>query len=209
MALDAHGHFNQLLAFLDEDYLVEQGNENEIILKDEAIIDEERGIEGIELSFPFIGEAFVVNLDMTIQKKEDGEKSKKPFSPQLFRFLKDDAKAWAKKCDYVIFHRVTDELYAYCIELKSKGITAETIEAQLGAGYNWVRSLKKVIEHYTGHEMPIKVQKFIFSSTPNPERYTLPDGKYLERNPTIRLYTYNELEGLSLADLENRFVDAV
>ncbi len=159
----------------------------------------------MKIHFSFEGEAFAVNLD----RKEKNPKGNGKYSPPLFSFLDDNGKPWSKKCDYVIFHRMPRHIYVYCIELKSKGINAETISGQLSAGVSWVKSLKKIIEHYSGHKKPIKVQKFVFSSNNKPDAYLGPEKKYLARDRSVRFYHYDEIKGNSLEDFENSCIETV
>lgn len=203
MALNARGYFSHLRAFLSDDYIVDKGDRGVLTIKDKYYPAGATKPAIRKIVFPFTGDAFALNLDM----KE--KKGKSEVSPALFRFLDDNAKPWSKKCDYVIFHRLPRHIYVYCIELKSDGINAETICAQLDAARCWLQSLKRVIEHYTRHEHPLKVQRFVFSSNKNPAAYLQPDGAYLARDPSIRFYNYDDLDGMSLADLENTSIETV
>ena len=100
-------------------------------------------------------------------------------------------------------------MYAYLIECKSNSIAGSDIKLQLDAGLNWLRSLKRVIQHYYGHCQTIKSQRFVFSTNSNPAAYLDADGKYLKSDPAIRFYNYEDLAGLSLGELENNRVETV
>ncbi len=207
MAINAQGYFEHLRAYLSDDYIVDQGVTDTLTIKDKYFPEGSRKEAVRKIMFGFTGEAFALNLDKKIKKNGKGKQNE--FSPPLFQFLNDNAKPWSKKCDYVIFHRLPRHIYVYCIELKSKAISAETITAQLTAGHCWVQSLKKVLEQYTGHKHPLMLQKFVFSSNKNPATYLGPEGKYLAREPSVRFYHYDDLDGLTLEDLENSSVMSV
>lgn len=209
MALNAQGYFNHLRTYFADDYVVDWGDADALSITDKYYPDGDSKQSVRKIVFPFIGEAFAVNLDMTVNTKENGKKSKSEFSPPLYRFLDDNGKPWSKRCDYVIFHRLPLGLYVYCIELKSNYIDAEKISAQLASASCWVRSLKSVIENYTGHSLEIKVQKFVFSTNNKPAAHLSPDGKYLARDPSIRFYHYDDLDEMSLADLENISLETI
>lgn len=197
MPLNAEGYFGHIKACLNQAFIQDQGTGEFITLKEK--------IEGqpkpLTVSFPFEGAAFSINLDLKATKKGD--------DPRLFRFLDDEAKPWAKKCDFVVFHRMPVGIYAYLIEFKSNGIDGAGIKAQLDASINWLKSLKQVVAHYYGHERELTVQKFVFSSNTNPAAYLDADGKYLKADPTIRFYHYEALKGLSLGELENNMADEI
>ncbi|MDR6758767.1 hypothetical protein J2Y48_004075 [Mycoplana sp. BE70] len=197
MALTTDAYYGHLKACLNPDFIQDRGESGSVTLKEK--------IDGVPkpltVTFPFEGQAFSVNLDLKPIKKGD--------DPRLFRFLDDDAKPWARKCDFVVFHRMSLGIYAYLIEFKSNGIDQTGIKAQLDAGTNWLRSMKRVVEHYFGHSHPLFVQKFVFSSNTNPAAYLDADGKYLRADPAIRFYHYDALNGLALGDLENNMADEI
>lgn len=197
MALNAEGYFGHIKACLSKDFIQDHGDGEAITLKEK--------IDGMPkpqtVTFPFQGEAFSINLDLKPKKKGD--------DPRLFRFLDDEAKPWARKCDFVVFHRMPVGIYAYLIEFKSNGIDGAGIKAQLDASSNWLKSLKRVVEHYFGHSHLLTVQKFVFSSNTNPGAYLDAAGKYLKADPAIRFYHYDALQSLSLGDLENNVVDEI
>lgn len=205
MAINLHGYFEHLRSYLADDYIVDYGADDNLTIREKYYPEGSEKPKTMKLHFSFTGEAFAVNLD----RKEKQSKGKGEYSPPLFAFLDDNGKPWSKKCDYVIFHRLPRHIYVYCIELKSKGINVETISGQLNAGASWVRSLTKIIENYSGHKKPIKVQKFVFSSNENPSAYLGPEGKYLARDPSVRFYHYDDVKGVGLEEFENSSVDTV
>ena len=205
MAININGYFEHLRSYLADTYIVDDGSRGKIVITERYYPEDSEKAKTMKIEFSFTGDAFAVNLD----RKEKKSKGKGEYSPPLFAFLDDNGKPWSKKCDYVIFHRLPRHIYVYCIELKSKGINAETISSQLNASASWVKSLKKIIENYSGHKKPIKVQKFVFSSNSNPDAYLGPEGKYLARDPSIRFYHYDDVTGIGLEEFENSCVESV
>lgn len=196
MALNAEGYFDHIKACLNPDFVQDRGGKAAITLTESV-----PGGKPIKVTFPFQGEAFAVNLDLKPKKKGD--------DPRLFRFLDDEAKPWARKCDFVVFHRLPVGIYAYLIEFKSSGIDGAGIKAQLDASVCWLKSLKRVVEYYYHHDHLVNVQKFVFSSNTNPGAYLDGAGKYLKADPTIRLYQYDQLSGISLGELENKMIEPI
>jgi len=145
---------------------------------------------------PFEGEAFTVKLDVN-----GGS------NPPLYHFLmENDGRKWAKRCDFVVFHRLPTAIYCYLFEFKSNYIDAVDIATQLDSGICWLRSFQRILHHYTSETFPIAAQKFALTSNRDPSAFVDGSGKYLSHDPTIRLYHYQELADLNLADLENRHV---
>jgi hypothetical protein len=204
MALTTDAYFRHLKACIHPDYLQDRGDTSALILRERI----EGGQVIREVSFSIEGQAFLVNLDLPLPPRRRGDPERRE-APRLFRFLDDEAKPWARKCDFVVFHRMSLGIYAYLIEFKSNGIDQAGIKAQLDAGANWLRSMKRVVEHYFGHSHPLFVQKFVFSSNTNPAAYLDVDGKYLRADPAIRFYHYDALNGLALSDLENNMADEI
>jgi hypothetical protein len=197
MALTTVAYFDHLKACLNPDFIQDAGDRGSITLKEK--------IDGVPkplmVTFPFEGQAFAVNLDLKPKKKGD--------DPRLFRFLDDEAKPWARKCDFIVFHRMSFGIYAYLIEFKSNNIDQAGIKAQLDAGANWLRSMKRVVEHYFGHTHPLLVQKFVFSTNPNPAAFLDASGEYLRADPSIRFYQYHLVNRKPLSDLVNNMTDEI
>jgi len=204
MASKTDAYFSHIKECIHPHYLQDAGDKPPLRLKERM----EGGKVVREMSFNFQGAAFCVNLDLPPPQRKKGDK-KDPQSPRLFRFLEDEARPWAKKCDFVVFHRLPGGIYAYLIEFKSNNIDGPGIKAQLDSGLAWLRSLKKVIEHYGGQKRPLKAQRFVFSTNTNAGTFLDADGKYLTVDPSIRFYRYDDVAGLSLGELENNKVDTV
>ena len=143
----------------------------------------------------FEGEAFTVKLDYT----NSGS------CPPLYHFLREDQpKPWAKRCDFIVFHRLPSAIYCYLFEFKSDAPDIVGAARQLEAGLAWLKSLHRILHHYTDETFPIVAQKFLLTSKREPDAIVDETGKYLIHDTTIRHYHYQELEGMDLADLENR-----
>lgn len=149
----------------------------------------------IELLIPGPGMAFKLDHD-------DFDIKKKRAKPALFHFLDDNAKAWSKRCDFVIFYVNGKAFHADCIEFKSRSLAADSIVQQLRAGTCWVRSLKQTIEHYTGDSRAIRLRKFIFAENDSPGAY-LDANRQLNADPSIRYYHFDEVNGQPLTALHN------
>lgn len=197
MPLTTDAYFTHIKACMNPNFIQDAGTGETITL-----IEKIDGMpKALTVEFAFEGQAFSVNLDLKSQRRGD--------DIRLFRFLHDDAKPWAKKCDFIIFHRMPVGIYAYLIEFKSNGINQANIKAQLDASTNWLKSLSRVVENYFGHTHKLIIQKYVFSSNTNPGAYLDTEGKYLNADPAIRFYHYDDLKGLSLADLENNMSEEI
>lgn len=196
MALNAQGYFNCLKSYVHEkDYQVHQPAAGEVVLKEK--IHQAQGIKpkDFKVTLKSEGELLVIKLD--------GKKDR------LFHFLDDNAKPWSKRCDFVIFNLRKARLFAYCIEFKSATIPPD-VPDQLTASISWCKSLHSTIAAYTGNKMRLHIMKFVFSShEPVGSPYLSADGKYLQRDHTIRHYRYSDLNGLALADLENSNIEVI
>ncbi|WP_323810405.1 hypothetical protein [Sphingobium baderi] len=145
---------------------------------------------------PFEGDAFTVKLDIN-----GGS------NPPLYHFLmENDGRPWAKRCDFVVFHRLPSAIYCYLFEFKSNYINAVDIAAQLDSGVGWLNSFHRILHNYTSETFPLAVQKFALTANRDLGPFVDETGKYLKHDPTVRLYHYQELTDLNLADLENRHV---
>jgi len=198
MTITAASYFSAL-----RDYLNTQRYEVTDVENDRVVIEEKVYFPGktkakkkkIRLEVP--GEALVINLDL---KNNRGD------SDPLFHFLDDQSKPWAKRCDFVIFHLYQNRINAICIEFKS-GTFPDALPDQMKAGTAWCRSLSSVIKHYTGESKRIYISKFVLSCSESPEPYLDENSKYLSRDHTIRHYLYDDIDGMSLNDLENIHVE--
>lgn len=200
MNLDATTYYQHLKAYVNERYVVHEGNGGELILKEKYF--EERGARAntrkIKLRLPGLGFAFKLDYDQV-------ELQRKKSKPPLFHFLDDNAKPWSKRCDFVIFWVNGRAFHADCIEFKSKSLSVEKIVPQLKAGVCWCRSLKRTLEHYTDDDRRFRVRKFVFGTNDNPAPYVNANGQ-LNADPSIRYYHFNDVDGLLLSDLQNTSV---
>lgn len=203
MTLDASTYMSHLRAYVNDEYVIHNMNGGKIVLTEKYFRPEDVRPQkrNVELVLP--GEGMVFKLD-----QDDFELAKKKGKPPLFHFLDDTAKPWSKRCDFVVFYVAGRSFHADCIEFKSKSLTAEKIVPQLRAGFCWVQALKRIIEHYTGDQRRIKVRKFVFAENENPEAYLDPT-RQLTADPSIRYYHFDDVQGLSLIDLQNTTVQEI
>ena len=203
MTLAAGTYFEHLKAYVNSDYVVDDGVDGKVLLTEKFFRPEDvkPQVRKIELLLP--GAVMVFKLD-----HDDLETAKSKSKPALFHFLDDNAKPWSKRCDFVVFYVKGRAFYADCIEFKSKSLTAEKIVPQLRAGMCWVSSLKRTIEHYTGDKRKIYLRKFVFAENTNPDPY-IDDNRQLNADPSIRYYHFNEVQGQPIIDLQNTSVQEI
>ena len=203
MSLDAATYFQHLKAYVNSRYVVHDGEGGEVILKEKYFQTGETRARTrkIALGLSGLGMAFKLDHDQV-------ELQRKKSKPALFHILDDNAKAWSKRCDFVIFRTHGRSFFADCIEFKSKSISAENIVPQLRAGVSWCRSLKRTIEHYTGDSRTIRIRKFVFGTNENPGNYVDAQGQ-LNADPSIRYYHFDDVNGQPLADLQNTSVTEI
>jgi hypothetical protein len=200
MALNAQGYFNCLRSYLNTKYYgVPQTNSGEVVLKEKVF--GRSGSRSIEYKVRLRsnGEILVIKLDAT---------NSKGATLPLFHFLDDTAKPWCKRCDFVVFNLRKSKLYVYCIEFKSESIPHD-LPDQLSASVNWLKALHATINAYTANRNTIQVTKYVLSNHPDPTVYLDTDGKYLQRDHTIRHYLYAEVNGIALENLENSNIEMI
>ncbi|UJX43791.1 hypothetical protein [Xanthobacter sp. YC-JY1] len=203
MSLDAATYFQHLKAYVNGDYIMHDGSDGKIILKETYFRPEDvkPKVRKVELLLSGLGMAFKLDND-------DFEHSQKKTKPALFHFLNDVAKPWSKRCDFVVFHVNGRTFHADCIEFKSKSLTAEKVVPQLKAGVCWVSSLKRTIENYTGDRRLIRLRKFVFADNTNPEAY-LDGNRQLIADPSVRYYHFDEVQGQPLPGLQNASIQEI
>lgn len=204
MTVAAADYFRHLRAYLSSDFIVDDGSKGTLTLEEEYFTAEGTKPMTRRVQLSFKGDAFVFNLD----RKEEASKKKSKEraggkSVKLFNFLEDSGQPWSKKCDFIIFQQYQRSVLVHCIEFKSDGVDVDRITKQLHASVCWVRSLSRVIEHYCDMKHSLRVRKFVFCSRDDVSPYTDNEGKYLNREPSIRLFRYADLEGVSIEELEN------
>ena len=209
MTLTAATYFEHLKAYVNSEYITHDGAGGKVTLKEKYFRPEDVKPQTrmIELSLPGAGMAFKLDQDEFETKEKKGNQ-KKNDKPPLFHFLDDTSKPWSKRCDFVIFYVKGRTFHADCIEFKSKSLAADKIVPQLAAGTNWVRSLKRTIENYTGYTRRIRLRKFVFAENENPDAY-LEKNRQLKADASIRYYHFDEVQGQPLADLENASVQEI
>lgn len=200
MSLNAQGYFNALRSYLNTaHYAVTETDGGRIVLKEKIYLPNSQNPveQKVRLNVP--GEALLINLD---KKNRNGN------SDPLFHFLDDNAKPWSKRCDYVIFHRKGERLSALCIEFKSATLPDSLVD-QLKASEAWCRALHSIIKLYTSKAKRIHLTKYVLSCHPNPAAYLDQEGKYLQRDHSIRHYLYPDIDGLSLDALDNTNIESI
>jgi len=199
MSLDAKGYFNALRASLNTSfYEINPISEGVLQLK-EKVFTAGSGSQKKEykVSLNYTGEVIAIKLDKVMNGS---------MSP-LFHFLNDSAKPWSKRCDFVIFNLVRNQIKVYCIEFKSGSIPIDTHD-QLKASLGWCKALHATIKSYTGESRKLNLTKFVFSETVNIAAFTDANG-YLNRDHTVRHYLYTDVIGFSLSDLINTNVEEI
>lgn len=197
MSLDASTYFQHLKAYVNDRYILHDGEGGAVVLKEKYFREGETRARTrkVVLGLTGLGLAFKLDHDQV-------ELKRKKTKPALFHFLDDNAKPWSKRCDFVIFRTEGRSFFADCIEFKSKSLNSEKIVPQLRAGVSWCRSLKHTIEDYTGDCRRIRVRKFVFAENENPGAYVGANGQ-MKADPSIRYYHFDEVNGRRLADLRN------
>ena len=203
MTLAASAYFEHLKAYMNGDYIVHDGIGGKVVLTEKYFRPEDTRPQTRRIELLLAGAGMAFKLD-----QDDFETARRNSKPPLFHFLDDNSKPWAKRCDFVVFHVNGRAFHADCIEFKSKSLTADKIVPQLAAGVSWVRSLKRTIEHYTGYGRTIRLRKFVFAENDNPGPY-LGANQQLKADPSIRYYHFDEVNGQSLAGLDNTSIQEV
>jgi hypothetical protein len=195
MTLDASSYFDHIKAYISDEYIVHRGEGGEIVLKEKYYREGATKKTTRVIRLPYKGKAFAIKLDGR--------------NDPLFHFLDDNGKEWSKRCDFVIFQFFKGRIMAYLFEFKTKSLDAGSIIDQLKSGAHWCACLRKVVEQYTGDSRPLKLKKFVFTENNNPDAYLDSESKYLARDPSVRHYRYDDIEGLALDELENNSVNTV
>ena len=199
MPLNAQGYFNCLKSYLNTRHYGEpQASTTEGVLKEKVFGQSGSKPTEYKVSLQTAGETLVIKLDA----KKNGS------SLPLFHFLDDNAKPWSRRCDFVVFNLRKSKLYVYCIEFKSENIPHD-VPDQLKASVDWLKALHATINAYTAKRSAIRATKYVLSNHPDPAPYLDADGKYLQRDHTIRHYRYAEINGMALADLENNNIELI
>ena len=199
MSLNAQGYFNALRSYLNTaEYEVTDTDAGRIVLKEKVFVGGSPKPVEYRVRLGVTGEALVIKLD----KKKNGS------SAPLFHFLNDNAKPWSKRCDFVVFHRVKERINVHCFEFKSATFPDALVD-QLEASEAWCRALHSTIEHYTGDRKRLHLTKFVLSCCSDPAPYLDAASKYLQRDPSIRHYLYQDIDGLALDALDNTNVETI
>jgi hypothetical protein len=200
MAITPESYFSALRDYLNTQvYEVTEVEKDKVVIKDKIYLPGEQQPKEKRVRLRVPGEALVINLD---------KKNIRGNSDPLFHFLDDNSKPWAKRCDFVIFHLHRNQIAAICIEFKS-GSFPDSLTDQMNAGVAWCRPLHSVIKHYTNKTKRMHITKFVLSCHQSPDVYLNDENKYLLRDHTIRHYLYDDIDGMSLDELENKHVETI
>lgn len=205
MALDAQGYFQCLKSYLDMDYYAISTNIRDELILNEVIFTPD-GEKKITIQMHVDGEAFAFKLDKLNNNKGHPQKGK---HLSLFHFLNNEGKPWSRRCDFVIFHLYKKRIKVYLLEFKYKSLPVDSVISQLKASEDWCRSLYSIINIYTGKKKRMNLTKFVLSYCEDPSKYLDADNKYLTREPSIRHYHYDEVNKMSLHELEHLTVESI
>lgn len=192
MAVDAKQYFNGLRSYLSDHYKIIKRDDGRVVLEEKIFLQGQEKSKTYTVKLGFGGEVIVIRLDLKNQKGN---------SDPLFHFLDDQSKPWAKRCDFVVFQLNKSRISIYCFEFKSTSLP-DTLVDQLNSSTTWCRAMHSVIKLYTNNAKQMTLKKFVLSSMDDPSRF-VDKQNYMKRDHTIRHYHYNELNGLSLEDLQN------
>lgn len=199
MELNAQGYLNFLRLHLNiKDYEKSPVKNGEITLRERIFGKTGDKPKEYRVKLKVTGDALVVKLDTKIRGK----------SLPLFHFLDDNGKPWSKRCDFVVFNARGDDLYVYFLEFKSESLPHD-VQYQLKASADWLRSLHAIVRSYTTKTTVMKLTKYVVSNTVNLQSLLDAQGKYLQRDHTIRHYSYADINGLALADLDNSNIEVI
>jgi hypothetical protein len=193
MAVDSNNYFHGLRSYLNVNTYEVTKRENDRIVLEEKIFLPDRQERLQKVKIGYFGEAIAINLD---------KKNQRGNSDPLFHFLEDEAKPWAKRCDFVIFQLCNNRISVYCLEFKSASLP-EGLVQQLTASEAWCKSLHSIISLYTGAKKRMILKKFVFSCITDPAPFVDSSG-YLKRDHSIRHYSYDDLKSCTLEMLKNQ-----
>ena len=195
MPSDVRSYFNSIRSYLQSQYFEVLAQDGKIQLKEGISCPPGSRERKHTVKLGFSGTADDV-IVFRLDKKKRGNHCE-----PLFSFLEDDAKPWAKRCDFVIFQLVKRRIVVYCIEFKSNSLTGEVVD-QLKASEAWCRSVHSIFKNYLNESKRLHLKKFVFSCRDNASNY-LEDGKYLMRDHYVRHYHYDDLNEMTLENLDN------
>ena len=185
-------------------YAIDTNMHNELKLVEKIYTPD--GDKEISITLNIEGDAFAFKLDKLNDQKGHPRKGR---HLELFHFLNNEGKPWSRRCDFVIFHLHKNRIKVYCLEYKYKSLPVDGIISQLQSSEDWCKSLYSIINIYTGKRKRLNLTKYVLSYTENPEKYLDADNKYLTRDPSIRHYHYDDVDGMKLDELEHATVETI
>ncbi|MES9999167.1 MAG: hypothetical protein ABW125_07175 [Candidatus Thiodiazotropha lotti] len=205
MAVDATGYFQHLKSYLNMDYYaIDKNIHNELHLNEKIYTPD--GEKTISITLHINGDAFAFKLDKLNEQKGHPQKGK---HLELFHFLNNEGKPWSRRCDFVIFHLYKRRIYIYCLEYKYKSLPVDSVISQLNSSVDWCRSLYSIINIYTGKRKRLNVTKYVFSYCESSNKYLDGENKYLTRDPSVRHYHYDDVNGIKLNELEHSVPESI
>lgn len=192
MAVDANKYFRGLRAYLNTNTYEVTKRDNDRIVLEEKIFMQGGAERKQKVRLGYSGEVIVIQLD---------KKNQRGNSDPLFHFFDDDARPWSKRCDYVVFQLLDRKITVYCIEFKSASLP-ESLVDQLSSSEAWCKAVHSIINLYTGEKKRLNLKKFVFSCMDDPSRFVDQEG-YLNRDHSIKHYHYDDLNNMSVEELEN------
>jgi hypothetical protein len=198
MAINGQGYFEHLRAYLNMKFYGVEPQDGILRLRERIFTPS--GKTTIDVVLKTSDPAFAIKLD-----KANANGNQEP----LFHFLDDNAKPWARRCDFVVFHLRDDRVAAHCIEYKWETLSADSIKSQLDASLAWCQTMCAAIKCYTGVAKRLRVRKYVLSRHPNPAPYLDQTGKYLRADQSVRHYLFSEANGLDLRALENNCIETI
>ncbi len=199
MSINSEGYFNCLRSYLNtNNYEVTKRDSGRIVLEEKVYWPGEPDPRNQKVRLGYSGDVIVIRLDIKNQRGN---------SDPLFHFLEDEAKPWAKRCDFVIFQHVNNRINIYCIEFKSAKFQDSAVD-QLNASVSWCRALHSIIKLYTSKAKRLSLRKYVFTCMNDPSPY-VDAGGYLKRDHSIRHFHYDDLTAITLEELENTNIEQV
>ena len=102
-----------------------------------------------------------------------------------------------------MFNFFKNQIRVSCFEFKNESLPIDSIVDQLNASEAWLRSLNSTIKNYTNKCSKLYLSKFIISECKDPSNYLDNTQKYLKKDGTIRHYSYKDIDGVCLDELDN------
>ena len=190
--MSAKEYFDDLESYLNLKYYKLGKKSDRVIFKEKIYTSDSSKIKKTTLKYS--GKLLAIKLD---------KKPNKARHRPLFHFLNDNDKPWSKRCDFILFNYQNRKISVFLFECKSHGIATADISRQLKSSENWCRSLVQTIKSYTQKTITLHLTKYVLTNNPNPSNYLDQNNKYLAGDGTVRHYSYTDIDGMHLDNLDN------